>query len=282
MSPRRLSAGVPERVRVEMRRSALQLGTQVRDARVARRWSVRDLADGAGVSADNVYRLESGHGASMETCARIAVALGRRTEMSLVDPRRKGDARANLTADPVHSAMGEYEARHLRSLGSSVGIDEPYQHFQFAGRADLVAWRIEERAFLHIENRTRFPDLQEMAGAYNAKRAYLADSLGKRLGVGRWNSETHVIAAVWSAETLHSIRLRPDTFWSLCPDRAEAFGAWWRGSIPPTGVGSTLILIDPLSAGRQRAFVGLEDADHVRPRHRGYAEVARRLLNLAA
>ena len=54
--------------------------------------------------------------------------------------------------------MGEYEASHLRALGFKVGIDEPYQHYQFAGRADLVAWDVDARAFLHIENGTRFPD----------------------------------------------------------------------------------------------------------------------------
>jgi hypothetical protein len=44
------------------------------------------------------------------------------------------------------------------------------QFYQFAGRADVVAWNVEERALLHIEIRTRFPDLQEMAGSTSVSR----------------------------------------------------------------------------------------------------------------
>ncbi|MBA2255354.1 MAG: hypothetical protein H0W07_09595 [Chloroflexi bacterium] len=70
--------------------------------------------------------------------------------------------------------MGELEARHLREAGFAIAVDEPYQHYQFAGRADLLAWDVEQRALLHCENRTLFPDMQGTAGAWNAKRAYLA------------------------------------------------------------------------------------------------------------
>jgi hypothetical protein len=178
--------------------------------------------------------------------------------------------------------MGELEARHLRSVGCQVGIDEPYQHYQFAGRADLVAWQQDARALLHIENRTRFPDLQEMAGAYNAKRAYLGAAIGKRLGISRWASETHVLAALWSAEVLHAIRLRPDTFRSLCPDDVSLVRAWWAGEPPTDGQSSILVVLDPLATNRQRLFVGLDETPTVRPRHRGYAEVARQLAGQAA
>lgn len=282
MSPRRLDGHVPGKVRDEMRRAALTFGTHVRGARLAKRWSVRDLAQRCGVSADLVYRVEAGHGASLEACARIAVALGRRAELTLIDPRKPADGRGNLAVDLVHSLMGEFEARHLRKVGYNVGVDEPYQHYQFAGRADVVAWHGERRALLHIENRTRFPDVQELAGAYNAKRAYLATSIGERMGIARWASETHVMAGLWSAEVLHAMRLRLDTFRSLCPDDATAWHGWWGGNPPTEGRASTLIVVDPLAAGRQRQFIGLDDVPTVRPRYRGYAEVARRLARRAA
>ena len=80
--------------------------------------------------------------------------------------------------------MGECEAAHLASVGVTLAIDEPYQHFQFAGRADVLAWNLDERRLLHIENKSRIDDIQELAGAYNAKRVYLAAALGDRLGVG--------------------------------------------------------------------------------------------------
>ncbi len=259
----------------------LSFGIAVHDTRLARRWSVRELARRADVSAGMVYRIESGAPASTDTAQRIAAALGRRAELTLVDPRRRDDPRPSLSADPVHSAMGELEAGHLRAMGYRVGIDEPYQHFQFAGRADVVAWHLERRAILHIENRTRFPDVQQMAGAYNAKRAYLAASLAERLGVRHWSSQTHVLVVLWSAEALHAIRLRTDTFRSLCPDEPAAWRAWWDGQPPSAGHSSTLVVLDPLAAPRQRLFVGLEEVPTVRPRHRGYAQAAERLASRA-
>jgi hypothetical protein len=39
-----------------------------------------------------------------------------------------------------------------------------------------------------IENRTRFPDFGETAGAFNAKRAYLGAALAERVGISRWAS----------------------------------------------------------------------------------------------
>jgi hypothetical protein len=226
-----------------------------------------------------VYRVEAGGLASTDTATRIAAALGRRAELLLVDPRKKADTRLNFHADPVHSAMGEVEAHHLRQMGFSVGIDEPYQHYQFAGRADVVAWDLNAMALLHIENRTRFPDLQEMAGAFNAKRAYLGAPLAARLGLRGWRSETHLIAALWSAEVLHALRMRPESFRSICPDPIDAFAGWWRGVSPVTGKSSALVVFDPLARARQRAFLDLEGAlAEAKPRHRGYAQVAALLV----
>ena len=123
----------------------------------------------------------------------------------------------------MHAAMGEAEASHLRSRGHEVLLDEPYQHYQFAGRADVLAIDRQRKALLHIENRTRFPDLQAFAGSYNAKRAYLAPDLARRLGVdGGFRSVTHVVAGLWSSEVLHVVRLRPASFAAVCPDPTHA------------------------------------------------------------
>ena len=182
--------------------------------------------------------------------------------------------------------MGEFEAGHLRSAWAhrkiGIGIDEPYQHYQYAGRADLTAWDLENAALLHIENRTRFPDFQEMAGAFNSKKAYLGKALAERLGVRRWHSETHVIAALWSSEVLHTLRLRANSFEALCPDPPDAFGTWWSGEVPPAGKSVALILLDPLATGRQRTFIGLADARVAKPRYRGYADAAQALMGSRA
>jgi hypothetical protein len=248
------------------------LGIAIRDARLSRRWSVRALAERADVSPAVAYRVEAGRSASTEAATRLANALGLRLEFQLTDPRRRADSRTALSADPVHSAMGEFEVGHLRAMGFPIGVDEPYQHYQFAGRADVVAWDLTQAALLHIENRTRFPDFQEMAGAYNAKRAYLAEAIGERVGVRRWSSQTHVVVALWSAEVLHALRMRTESFRSLCPDGPEAFAGWWSGVAPTVGTTSAMILLDPLAAGRERQFIGFPAGGTTRPRYRGYAD----------
>jgi len=256
----------------ETHRLWIDFGRQVRDARLARRISIRDLASRAGVSASTLYRIEAGQLASTEAADQIAAALGRRAELHLVDPRRR-EQRPNLGADPVHSLMGEFEARHFRPFVDGMSLDEPYQHYQFAGRADFVAWRLSPiTALLHIENRTRFPDFQEMAGSFNAKRAYLGQALAQRLGIDKWQTETHVIAALWSAEVLHALRLRTESFKTLAGDQGN-FEVWLAGA-RTTRSSVEMVVLDPLASGRQRAWIGLDDALKTRPRHSGYAELA--------
>lgn len=256
----------------------LATGMKIHDARSARGWTVDRLARSAGVSRWVVYLIERGEPVSMDAVARLAHALGLRLEADLVDPRKRDQRGVVQLADPVHSAMGEYEAAQLRPHGYGVGIDEPYQHYQFAGRADLVAWDIELRALLHIENRTRFPNLQETAGAYNAKRAYLGEALAERLRIRRWETETRVLVGLWSAEVMHVLRLRTQTFRSLCPDPADALESWWTGRTPGPGRTSSLVVLDPLASGRRRPFVSLERALRADPRYRGYADAASAMI----
>ncbi len=273
MSPRKPDHDPSNVARSHATRLGVELGSVVRDERLARGWTQRDLAEKAGLSAATVCHIESGDIRPIETYARLAAVLALRPEFHLVDPRRKrGGARRD--EDPVHAAMGEIEAAHFRSLGFDVSLDEPFQHYQFAGRADLIAWSVGSRALLHVENRTRFPNIGETFGSYNAKRAYLAGALASRLGLRQgFDSVTHAIVALWSAETLHTLRLRTQSFRSVCPAPTEAFDRWWSGVLPATGIASTLVIFDPVDGERstRRRYVGLEELQRVRPRHSGYA-----------
>lgn len=276
MSPRRAAQPPSPTVHAVGGRVGVLLGETIRSARTRRRWTLRALADRAGVSASAVHDAERGQ-ASLEMYARLGHALGLRLEAELVDHRRRADPRGEV--DLVHSAMAELEASHLRAFGFLIAIDEPYQHFQFAGRADLLAWTVEHRALLHVENRTRFPDLQKAAGSYNAKRSYLPGVFAQRIGLrGGFVSVTHVVAALWSAEVIHTIRLRAATFRSLCPDPPTALEAWWSGQPPARGATSTFVLLDPTASGRQLVWLDLEGAiSRAHPRFRDYADAASRL-----
>ena len=278
MSPTRSTEGPAPAVRAALRSFYALFGARINDARRDRRWSVAELAQRAGLSRGLVYMALRGEQVSLEAGLRMAGALGLKLDWDLVDARRRAERQVRWQ-DPVHSAMGELEAANLRPFGYGLAIDEPYQHYQFAGRADLAAWDLDGLALLHIENRTRFPDLQETAGSYNAKRAYLGKALAERLGIRGWRSETHVIVALWSAEVLHSLRIRTETFRVLCPDGPKPFNEWWSGRPPPSGKTSALFVLDPLATGRQRRIISLDDALTARTRHRGYADVASGLLD---
>ena len=260
-------------------RLALTVGAAFSDERRRRQLTTRQLAARARVSAGTINALEAGHRLSLDAYARVATALGMPLEW-VFDRRGQG---ARQRTDVVHAAMGESQARRSRALGLQVSIDHPYQHYQFAGRADVLAWTDDPPALLHIENRTRFPDLQQAAGSYNAKRQYLARVVAEQLGLRGFASETHVMAGLWSAEVLRAVRAAPASFEALCPDQPDDLQAWFYGRPPAAGRTSTFVLFDPFATGRQRVFVGLPRAlDGARPRIRGYAEAAARLSARAA
>lgn len=270
-------------------RLAVAAGQVVRTERLRRRWPMRVVADRAGISVAHLCEIEGGAPASLEVYARVLTALDLPLELAADRADRADRAeRANRSAsvgarqDLVHSAMGELQARRLQSADVEVAMDTPYQHYQFAGRADLVAWHRDTGALLHIENRTQFPDVQDALGSYSAKRAYLGAVLAERAGMRgkRWSSETHAIVALWSSEVLHVLRHRETTFRVTCPDAASSFEAWWDrdlGQLPP-GATSTLILMDPaLSVGEAYRFASLDAVRHARPRYPDYAHAAARL-----
>jgi transcriptional regulator with XRE-family HTH domain len=256
------------------KRLALEFGQAVAEERRRRGWTMRELADRAHISASTVVGVEAGRAASMDVCGRLAVILGLGVDVKTGLGRR----RSRESTDIVHSAMGEIEADLVSRHAFEVALDHPYQHYQFAGRADVLAWSRELAALLHIENRTRFPDIQQVAGSFNAKCAYLARSLARQLGVSPFVSETHVIVGLWSAEVIHAVRRRPATFRALTPDGDERLMAWLRGDPPTSGVVRSFVLLDPFAAGRQRAIASLDAVlDGVRPRVRGYREATERL-----
>jgi transcriptional regulator with XRE-family HTH domain len=259
------------RIEDDTARLAVNAGAVIRTERIRRHMTVRALADLAGLGASTVHAVESGRPASLETYVRLAAALRLRPDLTIVDPRRRqpGEARPE---DPVHAAMGEIAAAHFRGRGLEVRMDEPFQHYQFAGRADVVVWSPERAALLHIENRTQFPNLQAAFGAFNAKRAYLGRELAERVGIRGWRSETHVMLTLWSAEVLHQIRLHEATFAAVCPDDSSTFESWWHGDPPARDRRSTLLLFDPMEGARRDRlrWVGLDDLAGIRPRYRDY------------
>lgn len=61
-----------------MQRLWVHFGIRIRDARLARRWTVTYLARRAGVSRTSAYTTERGEPVSLEAAAGLATALGLR------------------------------------------------------------------------------------------------------------------------------------------------------------------------------------------------------------
>lgn len=277
-----MSPGVPTRPSTDgpnarVNKISVEVGAAIRDARRRRGWGMRALASKAAVSTGMVQRVEAGEHASLTLYARLAQALAMELNVEVADARRPTTLRQD--ADLVHAAMGETAAARLMALGFPVGIDEPWQHYHFAGRADVVSWDVERRALLHIEDKTQLPDVQDAVGRFKSTQAYLGRALWERLGLpGRPRSETHVMALLWSTEVLRVMRRQPSTFRATWPDPMAAFDDWLRGEPPSSGMHTTLVLLDPFASGRQRRMVGIDEAlGDVRARIAGYAEAADRL-----
>jgi transcriptional regulator with XRE-family HTH domain len=273
MSPSVPLAHVSEPLEQAIARVALVIGLRVAAERERRRWTLRELAKRANVSPGVVHGVEAGRIASLPTYVRLARALGLELDVLLNDPRRAG-----RKSDFVHSAMGELEAARLGEGGFGVGVDEPYQHFQYAGRVDIAAWDLARRTLLVTENRTRFPDFQDLAGAWNAKRAYFPAEFAKRLGLKYgWRSVTHAMVVAWTAEAVEDVQARRASIRALCPDPPDAFVRWWAGTPPVAGTFATALVLDPAPRRGQQMFVSLAEGLSSEPRYRGYAQLAARL-----
>ncbi len=182
MSPRRATAPPTPAATALANRLATSIGSAVREERRRRAMTTRELARRARLSPASVDAVEAGRRVSLDVYARTTTALGLSLDLVIGDRRRTHGRR---DVDLVHAAMGEFEARRLSPHDYRVAIDHPYQHYQFAGRADVLAWSASARALLHIENRTLFPDIQEAAGSFNAKCQYLAPVLARQMEILR-------------------------------------------------------------------------------------------------
>lgn len=258
---------VIEDASVRLARCCRRLGELTRVARQARRWSVGRLAEAAGLSRSAVVKIEAGRPAGLLTYHRIAEVLQLDLTIDMVAPVIRRDAE-----DAVHAAMGEVLARRFGAAHREVLIDEPYQHFQFAGRGDLVVVDRHRLAFGHTEHKTSLPNIGEAAGSFNAKCTWLAEEVGRRRGIGRFASESHTLVLLWSVEIMEVVRRRTSTFRALGPDGSTPFEAWWSGA-PLPGRHRGLVLFDPVDRGPAvRRWVDLDTALDLRPRYRGYAD----------
>src|SRR3990170_1835814 len=91
------------RVRALVTGIASNLGQEVREERLRRRWRLLDVAERAGESPSLVHKVEAGEYSSLVGYVRLRVALGLEPRFTLRNDRLPGPAR---DVDSVPPAMG--------------------------------------------------------------------------------------------------------------------------------------------------------------------------------
>lgn len=82
MSPRARRSDAAPAAMAALSRLAIEAGSQLRDLRIGRRWTLRQLSERAGVSVATAQAAEAGRPVSLETHARLSATLGSRPTIS--------------------------------------------------------------------------------------------------------------------------------------------------------------------------------------------------------
>src|ERR1043165_7303764 len=108
MSPRRRPEPMTPAAESALNRMRNDAGSDVRDERLRRDWSLASLSDRAGVARGSVQAVEAGRQATLETYARPATALGLRSELTFEAGRTSSATHRTDAEDFVHAAIGEF------------------------------------------------------------------------------------------------------------------------------------------------------------------------------
>ena len=201
------------------------VGRVVRAVRLRRGWRQADVGRRAGVSQQEVSRLERGQAerVSLGSARRIALAL----EMSLgLAPRWRGPELDRLL-DRDHASLVDGRVAVLHEAGWEVVAEWTFSSFGERGSVDLVGWHPGSRSLALIEVKTRIVDLQDLIATQDRKRR-LAPTL---LGDERSWQAAQVGMILVIADT-HGNRLavtrHAATFETRFPDRSWAIRRWIR------------------------------------------------------
>ena len=252
------------------------IGRAIREGRIANRWSQRGLARHAGVSQNEISRIESGawSGLRVAIVDRLCVALGIQYSIVWTLPRTIPRQR-----DVVHAWCSAYAARRLGRAGWIVEREVEVGGDRSRGWADVVAFHPDSHVLLIVEIKTEIRDVGEVErqlGWYERESAAIARRRG-------W-----VVAAVRSALiVLESeandavIRRSADVFRVAFPGRARELRALVEGELGGPA-GRSLALVDPRS--RRRAWLRATRVDGRRTgaAYRDYADAARLLESRSA
>ncbi len=272
MSPRSAQRPPSQRAAALANRIAVRFGERIQNRREERRWTLAVLAKAARLSIGLVHKIDAGQPGSIDSYARLATALG----LDLFDSgdQSRGSDDTHRDQDPVHAAMGEVEAKHLRRLGYVVRMDEPYQHFRFAGRADSWpgTWGAAPSCISRTERASRTSRTRSAVTTESARTSVACwpsvSGSPKGGAARRMRSSRSGHPRSFEACACASNRSWPSV---RTMSRSSPHGGQAN---PAAGRHTTLVILDPVDFGRrdQASFIGLADLGRAEPRYTGYAE----------
>ena len=213
MARPRVSHVIAEAARRE-RALLAELGADVRDSRVRRHWTQRELAARAGMSQSGISELERGLGGSLSlaTWERLAVALDRQLGVRFSrDPQEE-------PVDAGHLVVQELILRLARNAGRGRSFEMPTRRNDPSLSAD-VCLRDDRRATLVlVECWNTITDIGASARSFDRKLADLGSA-----SVALWPERDAQVRGCWVVRATRRNR-------SLVGRYPEVFAARFPGS----------------------------------------------------
>ncbi len=223
---------------------------RVRAVRHRLGWRQRDVAARAGISQDQVSRIEPGRIDQMPL--RIVRSVFAVPEMSLALEARWRGGELDRIVDHRHAALVGHLAGRLEAAGWVVQVEVSFSVCGERGSIDLLAWHAGTRAHLLSEVRSSLNAVEETLRRHDVKVR-----LGPAIARERFG---------WSATTCSRLPVMPDE--STARRRVAALGVVLARSYPirgpaarswiraPTGEAALLLFLSPARGGRRGHSAG--------------------------
>lgn len=222
------------------REALTRLGTELGEARRARRLTQAAVGSRAGVSRMSVSRAERGLGGAMTMDAwqRISTAVGR----PLV-PRLQAPVDGQ-TADAGHLAMQERVLRLGRAAGYRGLVELPTRPAEPWRSIDVALVDDVLRRLLVVECWNSIGDIGAAARTSSRKHAEAED-----LATSRWGERSHTVGLVWivraTARNRALVARYPEVFAARFPGSSAAWvRALETGAEPPAQPGLVWMTVD--------------------------------------
>jgi transcriptional regulator with XRE-family HTH domain len=249
------------------------VGSSIRSARLAVRWTQAELARRLGTTQSAISRLETGAGSCLDL--RLASAAFRMLGIRLsVDAATLGLVGRRQQNDFVHARCAGHGVRRLQTAGWDARLEVEIGTGRYRGWIDLLAYREVDRSLFCGELKTEIDDLGRIQRtlAWYEREAWAA---ARRLG-WRPTSVTTGLLVLMSTENDIRIQANKESLREAFPGRAGEL-ARWLATPGETQPRSALAMIDPRSRRMDWLRPSTSDGRRSPAPYRDYRDAASRL-----